>query len=100
MILKFDDYEYDIKSFEYRITAFDADNSIRKFQKILDCSFVNPINIDDMGEIMFNHFNGNFIITADEELYTFNDFTFENVSFLKDENHKEYRITFIKSIDL
>lgn len=98
MTLKINDYEYNITSFTYRIAAFDDDNNTKKFQKILNCNIIGPIDIDEVGEEIVNNFNGNIIINSENEFYQFYNFNFDTISLAVDEN-KNYDIIFIKSMN-
>lgn len=98
MTLKINNYEYNITSFTYRITAFDDDNNTKKFQKILSCNIIDPIDIDEIGEDIVNNFDGNIIINSENESYQFYNFNFDTISLAVDEN-KNYDIIFIKSMN-
>lgn len=98
MKLTFGTYEYDINTLNYRVEP-DDENSLQ-LQKNIDCTFSNAININQMGDIMLNDFDGSFDITHDNNtIFSATGYEFSSINVVSDAyDIPSFSITFLKNV--
>lgn len=103
MELIFNNQEYKIHSFLYRINTDEKNDNEKTFQKVIRCNFKNVVDIEAISQDIINNFDGMVTVIAENQTFIFEDFQFEEISLFINEDDDDgivYDIVFTKDVNI
>lgn len=103
MELIFNNQEYQLHSFLYRINTDKKNDNEKTFQKVIRCNFKNVVDVEAISQDIINNFDGMVTVIAENQTFIFEDFQFEEISLFINEDDDDgivYDIVFTKDVDI